>query len=595
MIETETTKVQNTGNGVTTVFPYTFPILAATELEVTLTSTAGIDALRTLNTHYTVSGVLNEAGGSVTMFIAPAAGELLTVRRSMVFKQTTDLPTQSGFNAAVLEQALDRVTMLALQLREELGRAAKLPTTSLATSFNFPTPDNGKYLGWTGGLLANLTLQTTALSVSAFIQTLLDDATAGVARVTLGEQASGSFFTRQHNFTAAVAPTVNEDTGDGYTVGSFWFDLTGDAVYCCVDATLAAAVWRAMVVDRGPGFKNRITNGDVHIDQRNAGAAVSVNTASTFFGPDMWRATGQAADGVFNIARSTAAPPAGFTHFLRATITTADAAIGAAQAYAINVPIEGNNASDLGFGAAGAQTITVALRVRVSTISNPVFSGSVVNAAGNRAYPFSFTMSAANTWETKTITIAGDVTGTWPTDSTRWGSVFIDIGSGANSRAAANAWTAAAVVGVTGAATLISTIGATLDITGAQLEPGSAATEFERRPISEQEARCARYYQRFVAGEAADRQLAPYFQIYEGYVVGAAVSSLGLATLQVPMRAAPTCVRVGSWTLANAAAQPTLSSNSRSAIQALTTSTAAGSVSAVPGAATGYTLDAELA
>lgn len=491
-IATDTSRIQYAGNGVATAFPVPFPFLDEADLQVILTSSSGVDTVQTLTTHYTLAG--GSPTGTVTMVTAPANGETLTILRDMDVVQPIAYPVQGGYQAQVLEESLDRLTMLVQQMRELLGRSLTLPASSDVSDLVLPEPSDGKYLGWSGSALANLSLQTTALTVSAFIETLLNDVDAATARATLGENASGSFFTRKHNFGASAAPTAGDDTGDGYVVGSWWFDTTNDNVYVCADASLGAAVWRTMIADRGPAFKNRITNGDVVVDQRNGGATVSVNGTSNFFGPDMWRGSGAAADGVFTIQRSTSTPPTGFTHFLRATVTTADASIGATQAYALHTPIEGLNAFDLGFGAAGAQSVTLSFRVRSSLTGT--FSGALTNGARNRTYPFSFTINAANTWETKTITIAGDTSGTWPTDNTQWGAVYFDLGAGTSVRAAANAWTATAnAVGVTSATSLIATLGATFDVTGVQLEAGSGATEFERLFAGEREARCARYHQ----------------------------------------------------------------------------------------------------
>jgi hypothetical protein len=592
MIETELSRNQYTGNGVTVAFPYGFPILDADELQVILTSLTGVDTVLVRNTHYSVSGV-GATAGTVTMFTPPAVGEKLTLLRDMGFVQPTDLLTQGGFSADVVETALDRLCMQLLQLREALGRAATVPPTSALTSFNLPAPDNGKVLGWSGGTLANVVLGTTALTVTAFMQTLLDDATAAAARQTLGENASGSFFTFKHNFSAGAAPTVNDGVGAGYAVGSFWFDLAGDAVYACVDATLGAAVWRAMVTDRGPQFKNRVINGDVRIDQRNDGTAVTVNAGSAFFGPDMWRGFGESADGVFTLARSTASPPPGFTHFLRATVTTADASIGAAQRYVIGTPFEGVNMVDLGFGAAGARAITLSFRVRSSLTGT--FGGVLINAAGNRAYPFTYTIAAANTWEQKSVTIAGDTTGTWPTGDSAWGSLFFDLGAGTSLRAAAGAWTATAyVIGASGAASLISTLAATFDLTGVQLEVGSAATEFEQIPFAEKLTRCARYYQRMVVGDTPDRRTAPWVELY-GYMLASSTiqHTFSLAT---PMRTTPTGAIVGTWTNSGGAAgNPSIVPQAVASFQlTMLKNLSAGTYQIAPANTTGYTLSAEL-
>lgn len=542
-------RVQYNGNGVTTVFDVPFRFLANADLEVILTSAEDVDTTQTLTTHYTVSGAGNPTG-TVTMVTAPANGERLTIRRNLDALQPTQYPVQGGYQAQVIEESFDRATMLIQQLNELIVRSLTLPASTDITDLQLPVPEADHYLAWdgTGTALINALLATTALTVSSFIEPFLATANAAAARQALGENASGSFFSRKHNFSASAAPTANDDTGDGYAVGSWWFDTTNDNAYTCTDATLTAAVWRAMITDRGPAFKNRVTNGDVVIDQRNGGSAVTVNSNSTFYGPDMWRGFGVAADGVFTIARSASSPPAGFTHFLRATVTTADASIPASSGYLISTPFEGFDMLDLGFGAAGAQTVTLSFRVRSSLTGT--FSGALRNGAGDRSYPFSFTINAANTWETKSITIAGDTSGTWPTDNTQWGLLQFDLGAGTSLRGSAGAWVGSNIVGVTGAASLIATLGATFDVTGVQLEIGAAATDFERISIGAKAIRCERYYQRM--GEA--NTVFPYVFGYNTAGNGI-YNSIPLPTR---MRATPTVTVAGTWAVSNCG-QPTVS------------------------------------
>jgi hypothetical protein len=240
------------------------------------------------------------------------------------------------------------------------------------------------------------------------------------------------------------------------------------------------------------GFRNRIINGDMRIDQRNAGASVTVNAANLFFAVDRFQGRGEATDGVFTIQRSTTAPT-GFNNSLLATVTTADASIGASQLYFLRQNIEGFNVADLGFGTAAAQTVTLSFVVRSSVTGT--FSGSLMNGAANRSYPFDYTISAANTWEQKTVTIAGDTSGTWLTDNSIGLRVFWSLGAGSSMLTTANAWAAGEFIGSTGSTNLMTTSGATFYITGVQLEAGSVATPFERRDFGTELALCQRYFQ----------------------------------------------------------------------------------------------------
>jgi len=240
-------------------------------------------------------------------------------------------------------------------------------------------------------------------------------------------------------------------------------------------------------------FRNRIINGDMRIDQRNSGAAVTINSTTLLYTVDRWAGYGEVTDGVFTLQKLAATPPAGFINYLRATITTADASIGAAQAYGIQQIIEGFNFADAGFGLATASPITVSFMVRSSLIG--VFSGSLRNSAGNRTYPFVYTINVANTWEKKTITIPGDTTGTWLVDNGVGIRIDIDLGTGTTFRGPAGAWSASNLLGVTGAISLIATVSATLDLTGVQVELGNKTTPFEQRLYAVELILCQRYYE----------------------------------------------------------------------------------------------------
>jgi hypothetical protein len=246
-------------------------------------------------------------------------------------------------------------------------------------------------------------------------------------------------------------------------------------------------------------FRNRIINGDMQIDQRNAGASVTVNTSGNFFSVDRFFGTGQLADGVFTIQRSTTAPT-GFINSIIATVTTADASISATQQYLVGQNIEGFNVADLGWGTANAKTVTVSFWVRSSLTGT--FGGSIVNSAVDRSYPFTYTINSANTFEFKTITIAGDTSGTWLKDSGIGIRLIFSLGAGSTYSGTAGAWAGSYYAGATGQTNVIATSGATLYITGVQLEAGSQASGFEFMPIDTNLSRCKRYFQLFVSGSS---------------------------------------------------------------------------------------------
>jgi hypothetical protein len=230
------------------------------------------------------------------------------------------------------------------------------------------------------------------------------------------------------------------------------------------------------------GFRNRIINGDMRIDQRNAGASVSADGA---FPCDRFGAF--RASGTFTAQQSSVAP-AGFTTSIlyTSTATTTTTYAGVQQI------IEGNNIADFGWGSASAQSITLSFWVRSSLTGT--FGGSLRNSASNRSYVFQYTIIAANTWEQKTVTIAGDTSGTWLTTNGAGIRVWFDTGSDTARLSTAGAWSSNDYLGVTGATRVTNTSGATFYITGVQLEAGSVASPFERRDYGRELMMCQRYY-----------------------------------------------------------------------------------------------------
>ena len=285
------------------------------------------------------------------------------------------------------------------------------------------------------------------------------------------------------------------------------------------------AVSIAQLGANNSSFTNRIINGGMVIDQRNAGAAVTTNDA---FPVDRFRLSFANSAGAFSGQQTTTAP-AGFVNSLKYTTTTADASLGATEYAILYQAIEGLNFADLAWGSASAATVTLSFWCRSSQTGT--FGGSLRNSAGNRSYPFSYTISAVNTWEYKTITIAGDTSGTWLTTNGIGVYVSFGMGVGSTLSGTAGAWAAANYIGATGAVNLIATLNADFYITGVQLEKGSTATSFDYRPYGAELMLCQRYFQRLVAG-------GDYAAFSTGTVTSSSETFL-FNQFIVPMRSAP--------------------------------------------------------
>jgi len=243
------------------------------------------------------------------------------------------------------------------------------------------------------------------------------------------------------------------------------------------------------------GFKNRIINGAMVIDQRNAGA--SITPTGDAYTVDRWRfQTTQSSKLSFQQNAGSVTPPAGYTNYLGCTSLSAYS-ITSSDIFVIGQSIEGFNVADLGWGAAGAQTITISFWVRSSLTGT--FGGSIFNGAGNRSYPFTYTISSANTWEQKSITVAGDTSGTWLTTNGKGMQINWGLGNGSTVSGTAGSWSGNTYWSATGATSVVGTNGATFYVTGVQLEVGSTATSFDYRPYGTELALCQRYYQKFSA------------------------------------------------------------------------------------------------
>ena len=244
------------------------------------------------------------------------------------------------------------------------------------------------------------------------------------------------------------------------------------------------------------GFKNRIINGDMRIDQRNAGASVTpINTQFlvdrfSYFATQASKFTAQQNAG-------SVTPPVGFTNYQGLTSSSAYS-ITSSDFFGIVQNIEGLICSDLAWGTANAATVTLSFWVRSSLTGT--FGGSLRNSAGNRSYPFSYTINSANTWEKETITIAGDTSGTWLTTNGTGINLFLSLGSGSTFSGTAGAWSGSSLLSATGATSVVGTSGATFYITGVQLEKGSTATSFDVLDYGRSLIQCQRYYQTMAGG-----------------------------------------------------------------------------------------------
>lgn len=238
-------------------------------------------------------------------------------------------------------------------------------------------------------------------------------------------------------------------------------------------------------------FKNKIINGAMVIDQRNNGSVITLTANTQGYPVDRMRLVNQT-DGTLTAQRSTTAPD-GFINSTLITVTATDTSIGTTQYAQYEQRIEGFNVADLGWGTATAQTVTISFQVRSSLIGT--YCLALYNSTGARCYVATYTINVANTWETKTITVAGDTGGTWQTGNTTGIDLIFTLTAGSSYQQTAGVWgTTAFAISTSAQTNFLGTNGATFYITGVQLEKGSTATAFDYRPYGTELSLCQRYY-----------------------------------------------------------------------------------------------------
>jgi len=284
-------------------------------------------------------------------------------------------------------------------------------------------------------------------------------------------------------------------------------------------------------------FRNKIINGAMVFDQRNAGASTTSGTNNGYT-LDRWATQNNSGASRFTVQRNAGSitPPAGYSNYLGCTSTGAYT-VSSSDAIGMIQRIEGFNSADLAFGVAGAKAVTLSFWVYSSLTGT--FGGSLFNGDGNYSYPFTYTISSANTWEYETITIAGATAGTWSTSNSTGLNVLFALGTGSSLSGTAGSWSANGYYGATGQTQWVATNGATFYITGVQLEAGTTASPFEYRQYGTELALCQRYY-----CKSYQQSVAPATSTTLGVtgVIASTASLLvgGFNTWPVTMRTTPT-------------------------------------------------------
>lgn len=249
------------------------------------------------------------------------------------------------------------------------------------------------------------------------------------------------------------------------------------------------------------GFANRILNGDMAIDQNREGATVYPVSAVTQNTLDGWKGVGFGA-GALSVQRVANSVKTGltddFAYSQKVIVTTADTSFAATDVYILQQIILPEDISDLGFGSSLAKTVTLSFWVKSNVTGT--YTARLAESGASRSFTFSFTIPSANTWVRITKTIAGDSSGTW----TSGAQFVISLGAGSNFHAPSlNTWQSGNYLAFPGGADFMGTVSNSFELTGVQLEVGSAANNYARvSPEASMRRAWRRYQKSYVDGTA---------------------------------------------------------------------------------------------
>jgi len=490
--------------GGTTTITGTYPnftISSADQFQGTVTSVTGTSPVASSGGATPAISLASGYGDTLNPYASKTANFVLAAPNG-----SAGVPTFRAVVAADIPTLNQNTSGSAASLSATLAIASGgTGQTTANTAFNALAPsqtsNSGKYLTTDGTNTSWGTVSAgsgTVTSVAATVPSFLSITGSPVTTSgTLAISYSGTALPIANGGTNSTATPTSGGVGYG-TGTAHAYSSAGTTGQVLTSNGSSAPTWATASSDT-VGFKNRIINGAMQIDQRLRGAS-QTPTAQNLYNIDRWYTTGGGAGLSFTVQQNQGSitPPPGFTNYLGITSTAANTPGSGTLNGRFIQPIEGFNTSDLAWGTANAQPVTLSFWVQSSLTGQ--FAVSPAMSGGDPQYGGIYTINSANTWEYKTIVIPGPTIGSGWNEGTNSNGVAFNFWLLAGSQLVsncANTWSTGLYGGInmpTGSVNLLATNGATWKITGVQLEKGSTATSFDYRPYGTELALCQRYY-----------------------------------------------------------------------------------------------------
>ena len=265
-ISSTTVKNSYSGNGTLDTFNYTFKIFADSDLQVIIRDASATETVKTLTTHYTVTGAGSASGGTIVFTAGniPSATETVVIRRAVPQTQAIDYIANDPFPAESHEEGLDRAMMAVQQLQEEVDRSIKLSRTNTMNSTEFAvgsTTRAGKIFGFdsNGELVVSQELGTFKGNWSS--------ATTFSARDIVKDTSNNNIYLCNTGHTSSGTQPISTNTDVAK------WDLLVDAASATSSATAAASSATAAATSA--------TNAATSATASATSATASANSATT--------------------------------------------------------------------------------------------------------------------------------------------------------------------------------------------------------------------------------------------------------------------------------------------------------------------------